>query len=123
MLVTLWGCEVKISKENLQGKWELVRYEATNPNFPYLIDAVKEAFLSNIYVLNPDHSYEIIKDNQTIEKGNWDLANDKQLLFTSTGAKKKKYSIAKLTKGKIELFDSEKFAMTAISIQLNRKDD
>lgn len=119
-MLILFSCKTEIKTENLVGEWEIISYEATKENFPYLTNDLKAVYISNIYNLAKNNNYEILQQKK-VTKGIWSINNEKILNMTDSNGDSKNYTIIDLEKNKIQLLDTEKFFLTGIIITLQKK--
>lgn len=119
-MLILFSCKTEIKTENLVGEWEIISYEATKENFPYLTNDLKAVYISNIYNLAKNNNYEILQQKK-VTKGIWSINNEKILNMTDSNGDSKNYTIIDLEKNKIQLLDTEKFFVTGIIITLQKK--
>ena len=119
-MLILFSCKTEIKTENLVGEWEIISYEATKENFPYLTNDLKAVYISNIYKLAKNNNYEILQQKK-VTKGIWSINNEKILNMSDLNGDSKNYTIINLEKNKIQLLDTEKFFLTGIIITLQKK--
>jgi len=110
IVILFSACSVEVNETNVAGKWKASDFESTIPDVPadFAEAGVKE-FLSSIYTLNPDNSFELRSDYfQQGAFGRWELnAETKEIsMFYEMDSIKgvETYIITALTKSKIVLF-------------------
>lgn len=121
------SCKVEVSEISVTGVWAAKSFESTIPDVPAeYAEAGEQEFLSSIYTLNADNSFELTSNYfQPSARGHWELNAETNVLamYYEKDAVKgvETYVIKKLYKNKIVLFQDVPGADAHVQITLVKK--
>lgn len=82
-LFFIFSCSYKLKKEDIVGKWKVVKYEAEGLN-RNMEAQFKKVALSTYYLFEEDGTWEAKNDQSLILGGDWNYSLEKEELILTT---------------------------------------